>query len=137
MEMSEKEINLLVHTKVFGRSTTHREFMYEEENTEDGDGWAGFYCPVCGSGNENSECVPDYCNSWKYLPSLIKKIVGEDGEENDLFMEFWRDSEWFVSIRPLGYSYRKPQAWCDGRKTGKPNLLLAVCRLALILEEAK
>jgi len=51
--------------------------------------------------------------------------------EIDMFIESWSDGEWIVASHPVGYSTREPSAKCDGKKTGKPSLPLAICRWAL------
>lgn len=65
----------------------------------------------------------DIATAWEVVEKLM--------EDSDVFIEYWNDSEWFVASHPLGYSSREPMAHCDGKKTGKPSIALAICRWAL------
>ena len=58
----------------------------------------------------------------------INKAIEDLDFLGDVFIEYWQDGEWFVCNRPLGHRDDAICASCDGKKTGKHNILLAVCR---------
>lgn len=107
----------------------HLPFSWFEGATEDGnDGWDGNICPRCQ--HSSGKCVKSYSQSYQYIDKLLKWLVDEG---DDLFIEWWRDGEWFVCDQDL---YRRNNNLIKARSNkveiGElPNLPLALCRFIL------
>lgn len=67
----------------------------------------------------------DIADAWQ----IVEKWIEDNN--HDIFIEYWRDNEWFVAGKNILDKPREPQACCDGRKTGKMSAPLAICRAAL------
>lgn len=51
-----REMDALVAEKVMGQTNfTHPGFFWQEKNYADGDGWEGFYCPVCDASQDTED----------------------------------------------------------------------------------
>lgn len=105
--------------------------MYNEDDQR----WSCTQCSKIGHWDESFShpIQPQrYSRAMLWAWKIVTRIVGEQCDESDFFLECWADGEWFVSFKPMGYSTRKPNAVCDGKKTGKPSAPLAICRAALL-----
>ena len=124
-----REMDALVAEKVVGwQSVAFRHYKTGDQYS--GASWSEWNgLPSLDS--PNFVVVPKYSTDISAAWEVIKKIVGDNNEDRDLFIECWSDGEWFVAFHPVGYSSRKPQASCDGKKTGIPSAPLAICRAAL------
>lgn len=131
-------LDVLVAVCVFGATDlSHLDVRYEEGVTEDGaDGWSGWVCPRCRTPQDllaKEPCCKRYSASWREVEPVAQWLM----ERGDLFVEWWRDGEWFIANqdiyqRKLGYS----DTWVassDKVEAGQyPNLPQALCRAALI-----
>jgi hypothetical protein len=119
---------------LLNESLEHPDFWYEEGYSEGG-GYSGFYCIRCGTSKGLSEkhpCAKSYSQSISSTMEVIEKVM----EWGDVFIEWWRDGEWFICDENLlnrkTENFPYISARCDGKETGKPSLPLAICRFALL-----
>lgn len=121
-----REMDKLIAEKVLGQTDfSHPNFSDFKGNADGMDN----ICPNCHRSESHADepCVKHYSTSWEDVKEVVDWVL----EQGDVFLEYWSDGEWFVSVHPLLYSSREPYARDDGRSTEKLSLPLAVCRLAL------
>ena len=88
----------------------------------------GYYYGIIGDGNIAINPVPECTSSAIATFAAVNKAIELLPFLGDVFIEYWHDKEWFVCNRPLGHRNDAVCASCDGKKTGKPDVRLAVSR---------
>lgn len=83
--------------------------------------------------------MPDISSSASTAFNVLTKMKKELSM-GAIFIEWWGDGQWYVCNRPKGFrnDIGFIEAHCDGKKTGKDDLPLAVARfMVLTLKGAK
>lgn len=128
-----REMDVFVARALGETDFKHPGFFWEEGVTaDDQDGWDGFYCPRCGDQEvgQESACAFPYSRRINHTMNAVQKLL--DNNDSDLFIEWWRDGEWFVVDKPWPVrDCKEASARCDGRATGNPSLPLALSRWLL------
>lgn len=81
-------------------------------------------------------CLAQEVPHWSTDIADAWELVEEMADQGDLFIESWKDGEWFIANHPFSANPRG-LASCDGKTTGKRDICLAICRAWLAWNDGK
>jgi hypothetical protein len=130
-----KEIDALVAEKVMGWNWVFRPDNVPEYSNIDGtpNGRPKYIVPPAIPAYTWNTAwmaidLPNYSTNISDAWEVVEKMM----EDGDVFLEYWSDNEWFVANKSLGVRDDAIVARCDGKKSGKSSVSLAICRAALL-----
>jgi len=118
-----RELDVAIHRTVFGRQCE----LFHPEDGEFGSDLDGWYDTPLKDGG-----IPEQVPFYSYMLSHAWQVVEVLKEENDVFIEWWRDGEWLVSNKMLGFR-SGPLGFHSGVVVCADTMPLAVCRAALLI----